>query len=153
MIQKIKGYLLLAASAIMLVAPTAVVATVSTVSADQVCGSGTIGESLSEGANGAALGGQQHGTCQDPSSVNNTGLSNLGHKIVNTFSLVIGIVAIIMIIYGGFRYITSGGASERVGSAKNTLIYAIIGLIIVALAQIIVHFVLNQTNSAVTGSQ
>jgi hypothetical protein len=59
-------------------------------------------------------------------------------------------VAVIMIIYGGFRYITSGGDSNRVGSAKNTLIYAIIGLIIVALAQLIVHFVLSTTGNTVT---
>jgi hypothetical protein len=52
-----------------------------------------------------------------------------------------------MIIYGGFRYITSGGDSGRVGSAKNTLIYAIVGLIIVALAQLIVNFVITQANT------
>jgi hypothetical protein len=52
-----------------------------------------------------------------------------------------------MIIYGGFRYITSGGDSNGVTAAKNTILYAIIGLIIVALAQIIVNFVLNKTTS------
>jgi hypothetical protein len=57
-----------------------------------------------------------------------------------------------MIIYGGFRYITSGGDSGRVGNAKNTLIYAIIGLVIVALAQLIVHFVLNQATTVTTQS-
>jgi hypothetical protein len=55
-----------------------------------------------------------------------------------------------MIIYGGFRYIISGGESGRVGAAKNSLIYAIIGLVIVALAQLIIHFVLNQTNNVGT---
>jgi hypothetical protein len=54
-----------------------------------------------------------------------------------------------MIIIGGFRYITSGGKQESVTSAKNTILYAIIGLVIVALAQIIVRFVLsNSTNLA-----
>ncbi len=55
-----------------------------------------------------------------------------------------------MIIYGGFRYITSGGDSGRVGNAKNVLIYAVVGLIIVALAQIIVRFVLTQTSTLTT---
>jgi len=58
------------------------------------------------------------------------------------------VAAVIMIIVGGFRYITSGGDSTRVGGAKNTLIYAIVGLIIVALAQAIVHFVLNNATTA-----
>lgn len=64
-------------------------------------------------------------------------------NVVDLISLVVGVVAVIMIIVGGFRYITSGGNQESVKSAKNTIIYAIIGLIIVALAQIIVKFVLN----------
>jgi hypothetical protein len=75
-------------------------------------------------------------------------LTNLVHTIVNLLSAVVGIVAVIMIIVGGLRYITSGGNDTSVTSAKNTILYAIIGLIIVALAQIIVRFTLNKvTNS------
>jgi cytochrome bd-type quinol oxidase subunit 2 len=68
--------------------------------------------------------------------------------IVNIFSIVVGIVAVIMIIVGGFKYITSGGDSGNITSAKNTIIYAIIGLVVVALAQFIVQFVLDKTFSA-----
>ncbi|MGB4759502.1 MAG: hypothetical protein WBP26_05620 [Candidatus Saccharimonadales bacterium] len=64
--------------------------------------------------------------------------------VINIFSWVVGIVAVIMIIVGGFKYITSGGDSGKITSAKNSIIYAIIGLIIVALAQIIVQFVLTK---------
>jgi hypothetical protein len=64
--------------------------------------------------------------------------------VINIFSLVVGVVAVIMIIAGGFRYITSGGDSSKVGGAKNTIIYALIGLVVVALAQFIVQFVLNK---------
>jgi hypothetical protein len=49
-----------------------------------------------------------------------------------------------MIIIGGFQYITSSGDSGKVGTAKNTILYAIIGLVIVALAQFIVRFVLSR---------
>jgi Flp pilus assembly pilin Flp len=72
--------------------------------------------------------------------------------IINVFSWIIGAVSVIMIIYGGFRYITSGGDSNGVTAAKNTILYAIIGLVIVALAQIIVNFVLNKTNEVASGS-
>lgn len=68
-------------------------------------------------------------------------------RIVNIFSVIVGVIAVIMIIIGGFRYITSGGDSSNVTSAKNTIMYAIIGLIIVALAQIIVRFVLDQSSN------
>ena len=63
--------------------------------------------------------------------------------VINIFSWIVGVVSVIMIIYGGFRYITSGGASDSVSSAKNTILYAIVGLVIVALAQVIVKFVLG----------
>ncbi len=65
-------------------------------------------------------------------------------RIINLLSVIVGVVAVIMIIVGGLRYITSGGSDTSVTSAKNTILYAIIGLIIVALAQILVRFVLRQ---------
>lgn len=64
--------------------------------------------------------------------------------VINIFSVVVGVVSVIMIIIGGLKYITSGGDSGNVGNAKNTILYAIIGLVIVALAQVIVNFVLNK---------
>lgn len=68
--------------------------------------------------------------------------------IINVISIIVGVVAVIMIIFGGFKYITSGGEAEKVKGAKNTILYGLIGLIIVALAQIIVKFVLNQATKA-----
>jgi hypothetical protein len=63
--------------------------------------------------------------------------------VINILSVIVGIVAVIMIIYAGFRYITSAGNEQNIATAKRTLIYAIIGLIIVALAQVIARFVLR----------
>lgn len=68
--------------------------------------------------------------------------------VINVFSTLVGVVAVIMIIYGGMRYITSGGDSGKITSAKNTIIYALIGLVVVALAQFIVKFVLNKVTSS-----
>ncbi len=64
--------------------------------------------------------------------------------VINIFSVVVGFVAVVMIIIGGLKYITSSGDSGNVTGAKNTILYAIIGLVVVALAQIIVHFVLQK---------
>jgi Type IV secretion system pilin len=102
----------------------------------------------SGGSNGSAAQVLQ-GISQNGHNCDATGVNNAVSAVVNILSLIIGIAAIIMILISGFRYITSGGATERVGNAKNTLLYAIIGLIIVALAQFIVHFVLNRANGAV----
>ena len=64
-------------------------------------------------------------------------------RIVNIILYVVGIVSVIMLIYGGLRYVLSGGDSKKVTDAKNTILYAIIGLIISILSFAIVNFVLN----------
>ena len=85
--------------------------------------------------------------CQNSGDATNK-INNLIHSIINLLSAIVGIVAVIMIIVGGLRYITSGGNEQNVTSAKNTILYAIIGLVVVALAQLIVRFTLNKiTNS------
>ena len=77
----------------------------------------------------------------------NKSLNEIVAFIVNIFSWVVGAVSVIMIIYGGFRYITSGGDQNGVKAGKDTILYAIVGLFVVALAQIIVNFVLDKTNN------
>lgn len=81
-----------------------------------------------------------------PASANPTKtIDNTIHRVVNLISLAVGIAAVIMIIVGGFRYITSDGNQDKVKGAKNTLIYAIIGLVVVALAQAAAKFILGNT--------
>ena len=63
--------------------------------------------------------------------------------VVNILSWIIGIVSVIMIIIGGFKYVTSNGDANAISSAKSTILYAIVGLVIAALAQAIVQFVLG----------
>lgn len=75
-------------------------------------------------------------------------INDLIATVINIFSVVVGVVAVIMIIIGGLKYITSSGDSNNVTSAKNTILYAIIGLVVVALAQFIVKFVLERATSS-----
>jgi hypothetical protein len=87
---------------------------------------------------GVALTG---GDCNsDPNPQLNTVIT----AVINIFSFVIGVAAVIMIMVGGFKYVTSSGDSNGVNSAKNTILYAIVGLVVVAFAQIIVNFVLKK---------
>jgi hypothetical protein len=71
-------------------------------------------------------------------------VNNVIRQVVNILSSIVGVVAVIMIIWGGFKYVTSGGDSANVSGAKSTILYAIVGLIVVALAQAIVRFVLDR---------
>lgn len=77
-----------------------------------------------------------------------TTLENTVGNIVELISVIVGIAAVIMIIIGGLRYITSGGNQDKVKGAKSTIMYALIGLIVVALSQLIVRFVLREATTA-----
>lgn len=63
-------------------------------------------------------------------------------RVINTILFVVGILSVIMIIYGGIKYSTSGGDAPKVTSAKNTIMYAIIGLIVAILSYAIVNFII-----------
>ena len=68
-------------------------------------------------------------------------------NITNTILYIVGIISVIMLIFGGLRYVVSGGDSKKVTDAKNTVLYAIIGLVIAILSYAIVNFVLNAIGS------
>ncbi|PID32985.1 hypothetical protein CR969_03195 [Candidatus Saccharibacteria bacterium] len=63
--------------------------------------------------------------------------------VINFMLYGIGILSVIMLIIGGFRYVISGGQKDSVTAAKNTILYAIIGLLIAIFAYAIVRFVVN----------
>lgn len=69
--------------------------------------------------------------------------SQLGN-ITNVLILAVGVISIIMIIIGGFRYVLSGGDSKNTTAAKDTILYAIIGLVVALLAYTIANFVIKQ---------
>ncbi len=92
---------------------------------------------------GVALTG---GDCNDAGTGGS--VDSIIKNAINIFSLLIGVASVIMIMVGGFKYITSQGDSGQTASAKNTILYAIIGLVVAAFAQIIVQFVLNRAKPA-----
>jgi len=87
---------------------------------------------------------QATGSGSSPASLN-----GIFKNIVNILLYVIGAISIIMLIVGGIRYAVSGGNSAQVTAAKNTIMYALIGLVVAVLAYAIVNFVLT---AVTTGS-
>lgn len=69
-------------------------------------------------------------------------------QVTNTILYIVGIIAVIMLIIGGIKYVISGGDSKKVTDAKNTVLYAIIGLVIAFLAFAIVNFVISALPTA-----
>lgn len=68
--------------------------------------------------------------------------------VVNILLFIIGAICVIMLIWGGIRYTTSAGNAASVTAAKNTIMYAIIGLVIAFLAFAIVNWVLTSIGNA-----
>ena len=88
------------------------------------------------GAGLNAAGGNANGTTTDPGTIIKT--------IVNALLYVLGAVAVIMIVLGGIKYTTSNGDASAVTSAKNTILYAVIGLLVAIFAYAIVNFVVTR---------
>jgi hypothetical protein len=64
---------------------------------------------------------------------------------IKLFLQIVGLISVVYVIYGGFRYVTSGGDDKVITSAKGTIVNALIGLVIVILSYIIVNIVINAT--------
>ena len=108
------------------------------------------GSGGSSGTSGAQSGGASSSSSGSGSSGAICGanssddFSKIMHNVINTILLVLGMVAVIMIIIGGIRYTTSNGDSAQITSAKNTILYAVVGLVIAILSYAIVNFVISR---------
>ena len=71
------------------------------------------------------------------------GPNSIWTRILDTFTYVIGSISVLVIIVGGIRYVTSGGDQAGITAAKNTILYAVIGVVVALMAYSIVHFVVS----------
>lgn len=94
------------------------------------------------GFDGSVRGGADsaRGTDQTENLFGQTGIFR---TITNVLLFILGAISVIMIIIGGLRYVISGGNATAVTAAKNTILYAIVGVIVALLAYAIVNFVLD----------
>lgn len=99
------------------------------------CGSGTSTDPLAAGAACAAPTG---------SSDNLFAQGGIFQTISNTLIFLVGAIAVIMLIIGGLRYVTSNGEAASIKGAKDTITYAIIGIIVAMLAFAAVSFVISR---------
>lgn len=71
------------------------------------------------------------------------GQGGIFRTITNVLLFLIGAISVIMLIIGGIRYVVSGGDSTAVQNAKNTILYAIVGVVVAILAYAVVNFVIT----------
>jgi hypothetical protein len=90
----------------------------------------------------AGTGGSGGASCTGQTT-NTNSLTAVFKTIVNILLFIIGAIAVIMIILGALRYVISAGDASKITQAKNTILYAVIGLVVALLAFAIVNFVLT----------
>ena len=95
-----------------------------------------VADSKGDACAGVAAAG---GNCAD----NGAQLNNAIKVAINIFAIIVGVIAVIMLILAGLNFITSNGESGKIAKAKTSVIYAIVGLILVAAAETIVHVVIG----------
>jgi len=69
-------------------------------------------------------------------------------NIVKTGLTLVGAIALAMLVYGGFMYVTAAGDDSQIKKAKNIIVYAIIGIIVIGLAYSLVAFVIGAFGSS-----
>ena len=97
---------------------------------------------LSSGANSAK--GTDQAQClfgNEPGC--DQGQTPIFRTVTNVLLFIIGAVSVIMLIIGGFRYVVSQGDQQQVQSAKNTILYAVVGIVVAILAYAAVNFVIG----------
>ena len=83
--------------------------------------------------------------CSDPAA-SQAKISDIIATVTNILSMLVGAISSIMVIVGGFKYVTSNGDANQTKSAKDTVTYALIGLLLVGFAQTLVRFVWSKTS-------
>ncbi len=107
-------------------------AAIGTTTSDTCSG---LGGTFTAGANGAP------GKCVVPGS---PGIESLGTKVAGILIFLVAAISVIMIIIGGLRYALSGGDAAGVKNAKNTILYALVGVVVAALAYAAVKFLVGR---------
>jgi amino acid transporter len=102
------------------------------------------GDCKTESGLSGAIGGSD---CVDPGGTSGLqtnqlfGDNGIIGNIINLMLFIVGILSVIIIIFGGIRYVISRGKEDEVKNAKNTILYSVIGLIVAIIAYALVNWV------------
>lgn len=84
--------------------------------------------------------------CQADGSDPITGKSGILYKVNRILALVAAIAAVIMIIIGGFMYVTAAGDAGKAKTARTIIISAVVGLVVIAIAELFIALIINLVN-------
>ena len=141
---------LLAALAVAMAAPIAALAACP--AGQEAIGTNDDGTEQCGPASGAGAGGTTGGGGGSRSELTNplgtvTDISTIVGNVLRAGFGILGSIALLMFIYGGFTWLTSGGAAEKIQKGKDTMVWAVLGIAITFAAYAIVNFVIDALTS------
>ena len=137
MFKKIKSSILISSTAITML----VSVLVPSFAAQAACT-----QTASDIGSGVTSASSSTGNCSSGTNVT-SGIKSVAKTLTGILSVVVGIISVFAIILAGAQYITSGGNNDKTNKAKNTLLYAVVGLVVAALAGTISLWVLRTTST------
>lgn len=102
---------------------------------------------VSEQSKNAACEGIGGATGQGCDEEAGASVGQLVRTIITILSWIVGIISIFMMIIGGLKFITSNGNAQSISSARSTVIYALVGVAVAVVAQVLVRFVVNRVST------
>ena len=99
--------------------------------------------SSGEACGAVAIASPDGKTCDDPAGPS---IQKVVVTAIRLISIVAGVIAVIMLIVGGFMFITSEGDGTKAANARKTIIYAVVGIVVVVFAQVLVKFVFKKVS-------
>ena len=109
-----------------------------------------VASSVSAAPEGGYFGGSDPRDFADTAGLGNGNLPDTIARLIQVFIGFLGIVAVCIILFGGFKWMTAAGNEEKVGEAKRLIISGIIGMAIIFSSYAIATFVLDQLSNALT---
>lgn len=94
--------------------------------------------------------GRRPAFCDDNATNNDdsdnpiVGKEGILNRVISILSFVVGLACVLVIIISGLRFIVSAGDSNSISSARRSLLYAVVGLLIVIVARVLVRFILSR---------
>lgn len=106
-------------------------------------GAATLGLVYTQNAFANGLSNVQSGVTKTETEAGGLTMQQVINTVIGTMLFIVGLLAVIMLIYGGIRYVTSHGDKAQVTAAKETIMYAVVGLVVAIAAFAVIHWITN----------
>lgn len=106
-------------------------------------GAATLGLVYTQNAFANGLSNVQSGVTKTETEAGGLTMQQVINTVIGTMLFIVGLLAVVMLIYGGIRYVTSHGDKAQVTAAKETIMYAVVGLVVAIAAFAVVQWITN----------